>query len=274
MCKTSARSSSGLEREASPLTSIARRAAARSRLRKAAQTLAAARTLLAAGPTCADDAVNRASAAALQAARALVDAHGSPHDPFWDPEWRPGMQRRRLHHRTTSDAIQELIAEFDRVAAAAPLPPDSTQYLRTLAEDGLAADSGEMLAFQPEEARLVLDTAQRLLGIVAERLDVLDHSDDVTAPQPAVSADQEATNVDPSAATALGGLPALADLEETHLGGLPSVKPLAAPLLPFSALVPSAADPLASTAATAPVKPEGEGEAATRSASVVPSKAP
>jgi hypothetical protein len=62
------------------------------RLRKAHATLVAARALLNLEPPCRDDAVSRASVAALQAARALVDSKWArDSQPHWDPNWRPGM---------------------------------------------------------------------------------------------------------------------------------------------------------------------------------------
>ena len=149
-----------------------RRADAESRLRKANASLVAAKALLALQPPCRDDAVNRAAVAALQAARALVDSQWAKiSHPNWDPEWRPGMPRP-LNPRDgfALQTLQKLLDRFERLSHSLGLAPDFTQYLRTLAEDGLEADSGEAPAYDEEEARLAVGTAEKLVMTVAEQL--------------------------------------------------------------------------------------------------------
>ncbi len=149
-----------------------RRADAQGRLRKAHATLAGARALLNLTPPCRDDAVNRASVAALQAARALVDSQWArDSQPGWDPHWRPHMAKpgepkdpssvRRLH---------QLLDRFELLARGLALEPDFTDYLRTLVEDGLEADTGEAPEYDDDEARAAIETAERLVLKVADQL--------------------------------------------------------------------------------------------------------
>ncbi len=141
-------------------------------MRKAQATLIGARALLNLQPPCRDDAVNRASVAALQAARALVDSQwAKDSQPGWDPHWRPHMTTpgepkdpssvRRLH---------QLLDKFEVLALGLALEPDFTDYLRTLVEDGLEADTGEAPEYDDEEARVAIETAERLVLMVANQL--------------------------------------------------------------------------------------------------------
>lgn len=150
----------------------ARRADAQGRLRKAHATLLGARALLNLSPPCRDDAVNRASVAALQAARALVDSQWArDSQPGWNPHWRPHMARpgepkdpfsvKRLH---------QLLDKFEVLARGLGLPPDFTDYLRTLVEDGLEADTGEAPEYDDDEARAAIETASRLVLRVADQI--------------------------------------------------------------------------------------------------------
>ena len=149
-----------------------RRADAQGRLRKAHATLVGARALLNLTPPCRDDAVNRASVAALQAARALVDSQWArDSQPGWDPHWRPHMGRpgepkdpssvRRLH---------QLLDRFELLARGIGLEPDFTDYVRTLVEDGLEADTGEAPEYDEDEARAALETAEKLVLKVAGQI--------------------------------------------------------------------------------------------------------
>ena len=54
------------------------------------------------------------------------------------------------------EALQKLLDRFERLSASLELAPDFTQYLRTLVEDGLAADSGEAPEYDDDEARVAL----------------------------------------------------------------------------------------------------------------------
>ena len=149
-----------------------RSADAQGRLRKAHATLVGARALLNLTPPCRDDAVNRASVAALQAARALVDSQWArDSQPGWDPHWRPHMggpgepkdpsSVRRLH---------QLLDKFELLARGLGLGSDFTDYLRTLVEDGLEADTGEAPEYDEDEARAAIETAERLVLQVAGQL--------------------------------------------------------------------------------------------------------
>ena len=151
-----------------------RRADAQSRLRKAHATLGAAKALLALDPPCRDDAVNRAAMAALQAARALVDSQWAREShPGWDPNWRPGMLRAVSTREGVSlEALQKLLDRFERLSASLELAPDFTQYLRTLVEDGLAADSGEAPEYDDDEARVAIGTSEELVMTVAAQLGI------------------------------------------------------------------------------------------------------
>jgi hypothetical protein len=158
------------------MTTPERRANAESRLRKAHATLGAAKALLALDPPCRDDAVNRAAMAALQAARALVDSRWAREShPGWDPNWRPGMVRSLSTREGVSlDALQKLLDRFERLSASLKLAPDFTQYLRTLVEDGLAADSGEAPEYDDDEARDAIATSEQLVMTVAAQLGMAD----------------------------------------------------------------------------------------------------
>jgi hypothetical protein len=158
------------------MTTPERRANAESRLRKAHATLGAAKALLAFDPPCRDDAVNRAAMAALQAARALVDSRWAREShPGWDPNWRPGMVRSLSTREGVSlDALQKLLDRFERLSASLKLAPDFTQYLRTLVEDGLAADSGEAPEYDDDEARDAIATSEQLVMTVAAQLGLAD----------------------------------------------------------------------------------------------------
>jgi uncharacterized protein (UPF0332 family) len=149
-----------------------RRADAESRLRKAHATLGAAKALLALQPPCRDDAVNRAAMAALQAARALVDSNWARDShPGWDPNWRPGMPRAlSMREGFSLDALEKLLDRFERLSTSLKLAPDFTQYLRTLVEDGLEADSGEAPEYDDDEARVAIATSEQLVMTVAEQL--------------------------------------------------------------------------------------------------------
>ena len=150
------------------MTSPERRADAQSRLRKAHSTLGAARALLSLEPPCRDDAVNRASVAALQAARALVDSQWArDSQPSWDPTFRPGMA---MNAGFTVESAHKLLDRFERLASSLRLAPDFTQYIRTLVEDGLEADTGEAPEYDDDEARVAIETATRLVMTVAEQI--------------------------------------------------------------------------------------------------------
>lgn len=166
--------SRGLVADFGAMTTLERRANADSRLRKAHATLGAAKALLAIDPPCRDDAVNRAAMAALQAARALVDSQWARDShPEWDPNWRPGMVRAVSTREGVSlEALQKLLDRFERLSASLNLPPDFTQYLRTLVEDGLAADSGEAPEYDDEEARVAIATSEELVMTVAAQLGI------------------------------------------------------------------------------------------------------
>ena len=148
------------------------RADAKSRLSRAFASLAAARSLLLLEQPCPDDAVNRASAAALHAARALIDSQwAKDSQPGWDPYWRPGMPRSlRAHEARSLEALQKLIDRFDRLAENLTLPADFGEYLRTLVEDGFDADSGEAPEYDVEEANLAVETALQLVATVARQI--------------------------------------------------------------------------------------------------------
>lgn len=153
------------------MTSPERRADAESRLRRAFASLGAARALLHLDPPLRDDAVNRASAAALNAARALVGAQWSKiSSSGWDPTWRPGMSRPPDADHFSRNAYEKLLDRFAQLAAGAGLAPDFIQYLRALVDDGFEADSGETPAYDDEETSHAVITAQRLVGAVAGQL--------------------------------------------------------------------------------------------------------
>jgi hypothetical protein len=152
---------------------------AESRLRRSFASLSAARALFALAPPAFDDAVNRASAAALHAARALIDSQwAKDSQPGWDPEWRPGMPRslRAANDRSawSPDALHRLLDRFDGLAARVSLPKDFTQYLRTLVEDGLDADTGEAPGYDADEAGMAVQLASRMIASVAEQLSLGD----------------------------------------------------------------------------------------------------
>lgn len=156
---------------------------ARLRLNKARASLEAARALMVA-PTW-DDAVNRAAAAALHAARALLTLRGirftAPNAKI-DPEWRPGMTRAPAAERFAAETLTALLDAFERTAPAAGLPADTAQYLRTLAEDGHDADQSDAAAFDESEAVESLDTAERLVAAVARAVLGDDAARDATSP--------------------------------------------------------------------------------------------
>ena len=154
------------------MTTPERRADAESRLRKAHATLGAAKALLGLDPPCRDDAVNRAAMAALQAARALIDSKWARDShPGWDPNWRPGMPGALSSREGFSlEALQKLLDRFERLSASLKLAPGSTQYLRTLLEDGLEADAGEGPEYDDEEARVAIGTSEKLVMTVAGQL--------------------------------------------------------------------------------------------------------
>jgi uncharacterized protein (UPF0332 family) len=180
------------------MTTPERRANAESRLRKAHGTLGAAKALLAIDPPCRDDAVNRAAMAALQAARALVDSQWARDShPDWDPNWRPGMLRAGSTREGVSlDALQKLLDRFERLSTNLKLAADFPQYLRTLVEDGLAADSGETPEYDEDEARVAIATSEELVMTVGAQLGVLeelraiDAAHDHSVPPPPMEAAQ------------------------------------------------------------------------------------
>ena len=150
-----------------------RRADAQSRLRRSFASLGAARALLSLSPPSCDDAVNRASAAALHAARALVDSQwAKDSQPLWDPTYRPGMLRSPSVERkqTSVETIVRLLDRFESLAANMSLPPDFTLYLRTLVEDGLDADVGEAPGYDLDEASLAVETATQAVSSVAHQI--------------------------------------------------------------------------------------------------------
>jgi len=157
------------------MTTPERRADAQSRLRRSFTALGGARALLAMKPPCPDDAVNRASAAALHAVRALVDSQWArDSQPHWDPTHRPGMSRppglaaeRKL---SSLDTFLKLLDKFEALASNMSLPPDFTLYLRTLVEDGLDADTGEAPDYDLDEAARALQTANQLISAVASQI--------------------------------------------------------------------------------------------------------
>jgi len=139
------------------------------RLRKAQVSLEAARSLIARKPPCNDDAVNRASAAALQAARALVDARWPPRDEPPDPYFRPGMTPLSPTGPFTRASWPVIIAQFEKASSEMALPFDATEYLRTLIEDGAQADIGEAV-YEPDEAVEAVETAEKLVTSVTSML--------------------------------------------------------------------------------------------------------
>jgi uncharacterized protein (UPF0332 family) len=152
------------------------------RLGKARQSLEAARSLL--GEKLWDDAVNRAAAAALQAARALAAWRGEVTGtrykmPAWDPDYRPGMQRPTYEKRIGADPVLQVIEAFQQVAPAVNLPPDAPDYLRALVEDGADADRADAQAFDEEEAVRSVDNAEKL---VAQAAKVISFADAEAAP--------------------------------------------------------------------------------------------
>jgi hypothetical protein len=157
------------------MTAFDRRADAESRLRRSLTSLGAARALLNLQPPAYDDAVNRASAAALHAARALVDSQwAKDSQPGWDPEWRPGMPRSYRQAKNSEvwspDALHRLLDRFAGLAAQMGLPEDFTMYLRTLVEDGLEADTGEAPNYDEDEARHAVRLSTQMIASVAQRL--------------------------------------------------------------------------------------------------------
>ena len=123
------------------------------RLRKAQVSLEAARALIERKPPCIDDSVNRASAAALQAARALVDARWPPRDaPPHDPTWRPGMAKPEPTGPYTKASWPVIVQQFEKASGEMALPFDIAAYLRALVEDGHLADVGDAVTYDPDEA--------------------------------------------------------------------------------------------------------------------------
>lgn len=155
-----------------------RRADAESRLRRAFDALCAARVLLSQPRPLRDDAVNRASVAALNAARALVGAQWAKISANgWDPTWRPGMSRppdASGIDRHSRQAYDKLLDRFQELAAGAGLPSDFTLYLRALVDDGFEADSGETPEYDTEESEHAVSTAWRLVAAVADQLNLGD----------------------------------------------------------------------------------------------------
>lgn len=142
------------------------------RLRKAEVSLEAARALIERKPPCIDDAVNRASAAALQAARALVDARWPPREtePAHDPTWRPGMTRQTPMGPYTKASWHEIVKQFEKAAHEMVLPSDATEYLKALVEDGHIADNGEAATWESDEALEAVRTAEKLVKSVGQTL--------------------------------------------------------------------------------------------------------
>jgi hypothetical protein len=141
------------------------------RLGKARQSLEAARALLI--EKLWDDAVNRAAAAALQAARALAAWRGEVTGtrykmPAWDPDYRPGMQRPAYEKRIGADPVLQVIEAFQQVAPAVNLPADAPDYLRALVEDGADADRADSQAFDEEEGLKSVDAAEKLVAQAAK----------------------------------------------------------------------------------------------------------
>jgi hypothetical protein len=170
-------------------------------LRRAFASLGAARVLLQLRPPALDDAVSRAAAAALHAARALVGSQwAKDSQPGWDPEWRPGMPRRRtLKDRSGAepDELHRLLERFDRLVESASLPGDFTQYVRTLVEDGLDADSGNSPVYDEEEARLAVETATRMVATVAGQLHMQEELRGLQSGWPPLFDDDELEVTDP-----------------------------------------------------------------------------
>lgn len=160
------------------MTSPDRRHDAESRLRRAFDSLRAARLLLSTEPPLRDDAVNRASVAALNAARALVAAQWAKISANgWDPTWRPGMSRppdASGIDRHSRQAYDKLLDRFQELAAGAGLPNDFTLYLRALVDDGFEADSGETPEYDLEESEHAVNTAWRLVMAVADQINLGD----------------------------------------------------------------------------------------------------
>jgi hypothetical protein len=160
------------------MTSPDRRADAESRLRRAFDSLRAARVLLSQDLPLRDDAVNRASVAALNAARALVGAQWAKiSSSGWDPSWRPGMSRppdASGIDRHSRQAYDKLLDRFQELTSGAGLPADFTLYLRALVDDGFEADSGETPEYDTEESEHAVTTAWRLVAAVADQLSLGD----------------------------------------------------------------------------------------------------
>jgi hypothetical protein len=193
-----------------------RRADAQGRLRKAHATLVAARALLNLEPPCRDDAVNRASVAALQAARALVDSQWArDSQPHWDPNWRPGMSPPGEPRDPYSvKRLHQVLDRFEVLARGLSLEPDFTDYVRTLVEDGLEADTGEAPEYDDDEARVAIETAQRLVVTVAGQIGV---------PELALSAKQRPVSpIDAAPLSILAAAPAAA-VAPPALGLAPAV---------------------------------------------------
>jgi hypothetical protein len=166
------------------MTTPQRRADAQSRLRKAHATLAAARTLVLLEPPLRDDAVNRASSAALQAARALLDSQWARESqPGWDPSWRPGMPLPgQPKDPLSQEAVRRLLERFQMLASSLGLAEDFTDYVRTLVEDGFDADLGDLPEHDDEEARTAISTAETLVYMVAARIGLVDELRSMPAP--------------------------------------------------------------------------------------------
>lgn len=166
-----------------------RRDDVQTRVRKAHATLQAARALLKHEPPLRDDAVNRASAAALQAARALVESQWArDSQPAWDPSWRPGMPKPGMPKDPLSAAaVQKLLERFEVLAARLGLGPDFTDYVRTLVEDGLDADFGEAPGYDEDEALQAIETAGKLVFTVAAQVGLGDEVKPGAPPPPAAA---------------------------------------------------------------------------------------
>ena len=242
------------------------------RLRKAEISLEAARALIERKPPCIDDAVNRASAAALQAARALVDARWPPHETEvpHDPTWRPGMPRQTPLGPYSKASWHEIVKQFEKAADEMVLPSDATEYLKALVEDGQIADVGESATYESDEAHDAVRTAEKLVTSVAKSIQLAFTLGDREAQgKPGLGdADENATTLEVlplvmtahpepvgSAAATDPALPALRleALSLTHAGGIAKE---GAPTEPPPVATPGGSAPKAEAAtASAPSEP-------------------
>jgi uncharacterized protein (UPF0332 family) len=194
---------------------------ATTQLRRSFASLAAARVLLRLDPPAYGDAVSRAAAAALHAARALVGSQWArDSQPGWDPDWRPGMprSRRTLKDRSGAapDELHRLLERFDRLAANARLPEDFTQYVRTLVEDGQDADSGESPDYDADEARQAVGTATRMVATVAGQLEMAVEFQALEAGWPTLFGDDDELEVtDPAGLGPLSGAARVGGVRES-----------------------------------------------------------